>query len=134
MLTATDIIEIFSYTDEEQEAFDYLKKYMNAVRPRFKEIQSDDAMLKRFALAGLFLAYRASNYMGETMSTEVTADSKGIGNRRLRMFHDYFKTEIKSSSHYLKLINLNVFDFICFILWLKRPAAFLRRLVLGSWF
>jgi hypothetical protein len=117
MISSKEIIEIFSYSRDEQETFDYLHRYMNRISERLPEIETDNEKLKRFALAGLFLTYRAFNHQGSTMTTEVgDLSSESIHYKRLGIFREYFGTEIKDTSHYLSLINFSILHFILMIL------------------
>lgn len=131
MLSPKNIINIFSYSLVEQESFDYIRKYMTRIKPKLYEIEKDEAMLKRFALAGLFLTYRAFNSTGDLMSTELTSyDDENIHYKRLKIYKEYFQSEIKNSSQYLKIIDLSGVDFILFLLRIKRVPKFLYDYVI----
>lgn len=70
MLTPKDIIEIYLYDLEEQDGFPYIKKYMSLIENKLPETEKDEKKLRRFALAGLFLTYRAFNHSGQPFTTE----------------------------------------------------------------
>ncbi len=130
MLSQKNVIEVFSYSSDEQESFDYIRKYMTRIKPKLSEVESDKAMLKRFALAGLFLTYRAFNHTGTSMSTELMFyNDENIHHKRLKAFKEYFQIEIKNSSHYLNIINLSGVDSILFTLRIKQVSKFLYKYV-----
>jgi hypothetical protein len=113
MISSTEIIEIFSYTSEEQKTFAYLRRYMNRITKKLREIEHDREKLKRFALAGLFLTYRTFNHSGSAMTTEVgDISSENIHFKRLGALKDYFALEIRSAEDYLSLMRLSKFHFI----------------------
>ena len=49
--SSKDIIEIYSYTEDEQKNFAYLRKYMKLITPKLREIERDREKLKKFALS-----------------------------------------------------------------------------------
>jgi len=113
MISSKEIIEIFSYSKEEQETFVYLRRYMKWISKKLPEIEGDNEKLKRFALAGLFLTYRAFNHQGSSMTTDVgDSSSESIDYKRLGAFKEYFGIEIKDTSHYLSMINFSILHFI----------------------
>ncbi len=117
VISSREIIEIFSYSPDEQETFPYLARYMNRVRKKLPEIESDNEKLKRFALAGLFLTYRACNHSGDKMTTDIgDVSSDFIHYKRLGAFKEYFGLEIKDALDYLSLINFSYFHFILVVL------------------
>lgn len=129
-LTAKEIVEIFSYNTDETNTFPYLHRYMNLVSKKINKIEKDKEKLKRFALAGLFLTYRACNHSGQLMETEnLTNFDSGIHKVRLTTFRDYFNTEIKGTDHYLKMIDFSVLDFILLFFRLKSPQRKLYKFV-----
>ena len=116
-ITPKDIIEIFSYTQEEQETFEYIRRYMKRISPVFELIEKDEVKLKRFALIGLFLGYRACNHVGETFSTEIeTDDSDNLYAKRLIAIKQYFGVSINDSEDYLSLINISFISFFFYML------------------
>lgn len=128
--TPKEIIEIFSYDVDEREAFTYLRRYMKLINKRLDEIENDKEKLKRFALAGLFLTYRACNHSGSSMNTENLKDlDSGVHKTRLTVFRDYFDSEIKSTNHYLKLIDFSAFDYVLLIFRLKSLPRKLYKFV-----
>ena len=125
-----EVIEIFSYSANEVATFSYLRRYMKFISKRLDEIENDEEKLKRFALAGLYLTYRACNHSGSLMKTENLEEfDSGIHKIRLKTFRDYFKTEIKGTDHYLRMINFSVFDYILLIFRLKSLSRKLYKFV-----
>src|SRR5687768_10179797 len=95
--SSRDIIEIYSYTEDEQETFNYLRRYMKLISPKLAEIEKDREKLKRFALIGLFLAYRSCNHMGDTLTTEKDYGEKYKEDfyvKRLAAIKEYFGLKI----------------------------------------
>ena len=131
MISSKEIIKIFSYDLEEQAAFDYIRIYMMRIESRLQEIEQDEKMLKRFALAGLFLTYRAFNHGGDLMTTELEYyNDESIHHRRLKVFKEFFQFEIRNSSHYLDMIGLSKLDIILLMFRLKKISTFLYNYVL----
>lgn len=129
-LTAKEIVGIFSYNTDETKNSSYLHRYMKLVFKKINEIENNEEKSQRFTLAGLFLTYRACNHSGQPMEPENLANfDSGIHKLRLTAFKDYFKTEIKSSSHYLKLINLSAFDYVLLVFRLKSISRKLYEFV-----
>jgi hypothetical protein len=113
MDSSKEIIEIFSYSADEQKTFDYLRHYMKRVSKNFVEIENDEEKLKKFALAGLFLTYRAFNHTGNNMTTEIeNISTESIHFKRLKAFKNYFGIKILNTEHYLSMINFSKFDFV----------------------
>lgn len=126
MLSSKEIIGIFSYSKGEQETFPYLAHYMKRITKRIPEIENDNEKLRKFALAGLFLTYRAFNHSGSEMTTDVgDISSEYIHVKRLGAYKEYFGLEIKDQGHYLSLIN---FSFLKFILMIFRIISISRKL------
>src|SRR5687768_2203291 len=110
MISEKEIVEIFSYSKDEQEDCPYLARYMKRVSRKLPEIEKDKDKLRRFALAGLFLTYRACNHSGSKMTTNISDfPNESIHYKRLRTFNEYFGAEIKDTQHYLSLINFSFF-------------------------
>lgn len=102
------IMELFSYSQDEQSAFPYLQDYMTRIRPKLPLILEDPDTLERFMLAGLFLTYRAFNHWGESMTT----DDNGLvdyGNSihivRIKTFKQVTGKDIISTGHYRRWIS-----------------------------
>jgi hypothetical protein len=132
MLTSKNIVEIFSYDMEEQEVFPYLKRYMFLIKDKLPEIERDNEKLRKFALAGLFLTYRAFNHSGQPMTTEFNYDPPDtIHNKKLIIFKEYFGETITDVEHYLSMINYTFFDFILMILRVKNISKKLYRFVIS---
>jgi hypothetical protein len=111
--TSKDIVEIFSYTESEQESFVYLRDYMRLVKPELTQIESDNEKLKRFALIGLFLAYRTCNFMGNELTTDINLDDRNnLYVKRILAIIQYFDIKILNSSDYLRMIKFSKLDLI----------------------
>lgn len=111
--TSKDIIEVFSYTESEQKSFNYLQNYMESVKSKLPEIETDSEKLRRFALIGLFLAYRTCNFMGNDLTTNINFDDKNnLYVKRLLTLIQYFDIKINSSSEYLRMIRFSKLDLV----------------------
>ncbi len=131
MLIPKDIVEIFSYSLEEQANFPYIRRYMYLIKDKLPEIEKDREKLRKFALVGLFLTYRAFNHSGQPMTTEFDYNPPDtIYNKRLITFKEYFGETITDVEHYLSMINYTFFDFILMILRLKNISKKLYRFVI----
>lgn len=129
-MTTKQIIQTFSYDANEREAFSYLHRYMKLVSKKLDEIENDEEKLRKFALAGLFLTYRACNHSGSSMETKNLNDiDAGIHKIRLMTFRDYFKTEIRGVNHYLKMIDFSIFDYVLLAVHLKSISRKLYKFV-----
>lgn len=64
-----NIIEIFSYSSEEQNVFPYINKYMILINSHLNKYKLTEKQLVRFMLIGFFLDYRASCHHGSIFST-----------------------------------------------------------------
>lgn len=125
MSDIVEIIELFSYSEEEQKTFPYVREYMRRIRPELSRIMADPKARERFMLAGLFLTYRAFNHAGESMSTDTSEMSHdGVHAKRLEAFRRITGREIRSTGEYLKMIRFGVIKLIVF-----RPAGMLYRFV-----
>lgn len=132
MVTSKEIINIFSYNLEEQETFPYLKEYMKLIGKRLQEIEKDEKKLRKFALVGLFLTYRAFNHSGQPMTTEFeNTPLNTIHNQRLITFKEYFNETINDVDHYLSMINYTFLDFILMALNLKSISKKLYKFVIS---
>lgn len=115
-----EIIEIFSYKEDEQNDFEYLRKYMSKIKPHFQEIENDREKLKRFALIGLFLTYRACNHTGGKFTTEsIECNPDSIDTKRLFAIKNFFNIRIDNELNYLRMINFSILDFLLVGLKLK---------------
>ena len=56
-------------------------------------------------------------------------DSDDIHTKRLVMFTKYFQTGIKSTNHYLKLINFSAFDYVLLVFRIKSVSKKIYRFV-----
>ena len=132
MLTSKDIIEIFSYDQEEQELFPYIARYMKLVTKKLPEIEKDVEKLRKFALAGLFLTYRVFNNTGRTMTTEFKEPPPETGDfKKLLAFKEYFGIEIIDTDHYFSMINYSFVDFILMALRLRKISKKLYKFVVS---
>ncbi|HEY0047867.1 MAG TPA: hypothetical protein VGB68_01175 [Pyrinomonadaceae bacterium] len=114
----------------EQETFPYLSRYMNCISKKIPEIESEREKLKNFALAGLFLTYRAFNHSGDTMTTEIENTlSESIHLKRLKAFKEYFGIKIMNTEHYFSMLNLSKFDLILMMFRLSNLSRKLYNFV-----
>jgi hypothetical protein len=131
MKSSKEIIEIFSYSADEQETFYYLHLYMKRISKKLVVIENDKEKLKKFALAGLFLTYRAFNHTGSNLTTEIENISpESIHFKRLKAFKKYFDIEIVNTEHYLSMINFTKFDFVLMIFRLTNISKKLYSFVI----
>lgn len=131
MISAKEIIKIFSYSEDEQETFPYFARYMRRVNKKLPEIENDREKLRKFALTGLFLTYRAFNHTGSKMTTDIgDISSEDIDCKRLGTYKEYFGLEIRDERHYLSLINLSFFKFILMMLRMSSISRKLYRFVI----
>ena len=117
------VVEIFSYTEQEQETFPYLRWYMRRIEPRMATVLSDPAKRERFMLAGLFLSYRAANHLGVNMTTD--GDGSDTVNRRLSEYHRLTGHRIVDTRSYLKMIRFSPLKCL-----LMGPGRFLYNFVI----
>lgn len=126
MSTSGNILKAFSYTEEEQRTFVYIKEYMSAVDSSIPAILDSEERRKNFMLAGLYLTYRACNHTGQSISTiDGAVNLPDVHLLRLRMFKEYAGCDIRSTREYLSMIGLTRLRFL-----LRSPASTLIRLVL----
>lgn len=126
MISSKEIIELFSYSKDEQDTFSYLQGYMKRISKKLPEIEGNQEKLKKFALAGLFLTYRAFNHTGSKLTTDngdILSDS--IHFKSLGAFKDYFGLEIKDTEHYFSMMNLTKINLL---LMMFRLTDISRRL------
>jgi hypothetical protein len=129
--SAKDIIQLYSYTEDEQESFEYLHRYMNLITPKLPEIENDKEKLKRFALIGLFLAYRAGNHMGNDLTTEIELEDKeSRHSKRIIAIKVFFDLKILNSLQYLEMINLSFFELALTLCKVKNIAKIFYRFVM----
>jgi hypothetical protein len=117
MTSSKEIIEIFSYSSKEQETFPYLRRYMKRISKKLPVIENNPDKLRKFALAELFLTYRAFNHWGRAMSTNLSEISpEGEHYERLKAFKDYFGLEIKDTEHYFSMMSFSKLDLLLMML------------------
>lgn len=131
-ITSKEIIKIFSYNTDETDTFPYLYRYMKLISKKLIKVENEERILKRFALAGLFLTYRAYNHSRALLTTENPSDFdlSDIHSLRLATFKYHFKTEIYSSDHYLKMIGFSAFEFVLLAFRLSDISEKLYRFVI----
>jgi hypothetical protein len=103
------MFELYSYTEEERAAFAYIDRYMNSIE-RLSPATEFPAL--QFALAGLFLTYRASNHSGVRMTThvrDIDFRSDSIHYRRLAEFEPLTGQSFESMHEYFRLSRINIF-------------------------
>lgn len=107
-----DIWQLYSYTSEEQDAVPYLRKYMASFATSHDSTRATGV---GFALAGLFLTYRACNHSGIIMTTNRHADSWNdvdgglnwpIHGPRLAGFTELTGYSFSSQGEYIRMIRL----------------------------
>ena len=105
-LSYDEIIAIFSYTEDDQEAFPYLRVYMQAITPKLPQILENDKRRRRFMLAGLFLTYRAINFQGDSMTTEFNVENRSGPGANLLAYKRITGEPIKNTLDYVRKIRL----------------------------
>jgi len=129
------IVEVFSYTEEEQDAFPYLQEYMGKIMPIRMQLLATEEGRRRYMLAGLFLSYRASVHIGGTMSTSAAEDfpdSRYFCDFRMMTYKNLTGIDIDSQRGYLRSIGLNSLWKCFLLLSVLSPGAFLARFVKGA--
>ena len=125
------IIEVFSYSLEEQAAFPYLKRYMTKVSRIRGSVLKSSAGQERYMLAGLFLTYRMCNLWGHGFSTlpsDIHTPVTSIHARRLATYRLITGKDITSTEDYLTAIGLDSHP-IAFLKLAISPGRFLYRFV-----
>ncbi|MBK9941435.1 MAG: hypothetical protein IPP13_07420 [Kouleothrix sp.] len=103
------IISMYSYTEEEQSTFPYLRRYMEMIAPHLPDIVKDPLKLERFMLAGLFLTYRAYNHAGKPMTTEPsTLFGDDIHRKRLLTYKEMTGKDVQNAQDYLARIHFGL--------------------------
>jgi hypothetical protein len=107
-----EVLEFFSYSDNEQEMFPFIREYMRKIKPKLPQILEDQEGRERFMLAGLFLSYVALNHLGENMTTETDkSDLISENNLHLQRLEAYKRLtgkSIESTAQYLRMIRLSI--------------------------
>ena len=106
----TEILELYSYNELERKNFSYIDKYM-----RLAESKSDDLTNSGFALAGLFLTFRACNHSGCTMTTQIHQIQFSPNSphyRRLAKLPELLGIEFEDSLSYLHLAGIARFTLL----------------------
>lgn len=114
----TDVIKLFSYTEDEQQTFPYLRAYTRKINPMLPVVIANTDMTERFMLAGLFLTYRAFNHMGISMTTDTDSlnwEYDTIHTERLQTYKLITGKEIQTSRAYLDMLKLNPIKIILII-------------------
>jgi hypothetical protein len=140
-----EIVHLFSYTEREQELFPYIRVNMTKVQRKLPKILENPKQRERFMVAGLYLTYRAYNFMGMSITTEISEQDidlklHDILNERLLAFKRLTGKAIGDTSDYLSMIHfgpilLQIIWHILFMvpLWCLRlsdPGTWLYRFVL----
>ena len=105
-----DVIKLFSYTEDEQKTFPYLRAYSQKITPMLPVVLANTDMTERFMLAGLFLTYRAFNHMGISMTTDIDSlelEHGTIHTERLQTYKLITGKEFQNSRAYLDMLKLN---------------------------
>lgn len=107
------IIELYSYSLQEQEAFAYVREYMQLIQGEIDALVNDPESRERFVLAGLFLTYRACNHQGEPMTTDASRTHlSAIHANRLANFKVLIGKEIAGADDYLEKIGMSKWMFV----------------------
>lgn len=126
------IIDVFSYSEEEQEDFPYLKDYMRKITPVRTQVLATEEGRRRYMLAGLYLTYRMCLYWDRVMSTSSTQDSTYpyyYCDFRLSTYKQLSGQEIESNCAYLSALGLLPLWKCVFWFALFYPDVFLVRFV-----
>ena len=99
-MTPIELWDLYGYSESERSAFEYVDEYMERVNAIKESVLLDKTKRRRYALVGLFLLYRRCNHMGIDMGQ---LDS----NEKLDRINEVIGTDIKSTDHYLSLMNIN---------------------------
>lgn len=99
-----EIAQLYAYAPQEQDAFPYLRRYMDLVSPRLDSILADPARRRRFMLAGLLLSSRAANHQGLVFTTTERADA--YVDPRVQAFSRLSGTEIRDAADYRRQLSL----------------------------
>ena len=105
-----EVIKLFSYTEDEQQTFPYLRTYSRKITPMLPTVIANVDMTERFMLAGLFLTYRAFNHMGISMTTNIASlalEYPTIYTHRLMAYLTNTGKDIQDTRAYLNLLHLN---------------------------
>lgn len=121
-----EIQDLYSYTAEEQNMFQFANDYMNKVSKLLPDLLETKAGRERFILAGLFLTYRTYNHAGLPMSTEVFYESGGIHRERLSKVKDYTGKGFEDTKDYLRLLSLSSLKAL---FWRRKINTFLIKFV-----
>ncbi len=110
MNTMEQVKQVFSYQQDEQDVFPYIREYMACVGNHIQEILEDDEKRLRFMLAGLFLTYRAYNHSGMGFQTHKGAlPMDDIHTTRIRTYEEAGGHPIASTEEYLNVLRLGRF-------------------------
>ena len=104
-----EVLKIYSYDSSERLTFPYLDRYMNKVLKALEAFPNSIDEVG-FALAGLFLTYRASNHSGCEMTTEVDKIQFGPGSMhfiRLSRMCELTTVKFTNSVEYLEISRIH---------------------------
>jgi hypothetical protein len=109
------IIELYSFTESEQEVYPFARKYMRKIKPKLPQIVRDPATRERFMLAGLYTTYRAFKHFGIEMTTDNALLNTYLDNvykRRLSEFRQITGKDIEDVLDYFRMVKYNPFKMI----------------------
>ncbi|MEL6444866.1 MAG: hypothetical protein AAF089_10275 [Bacteroidota bacterium] len=94
--------------------FDYIDEYVHQIEAWLLVNEPDEAQLRRYMLAGLFLLYRSKNWTDGTVSTDLAVwetawyphPGKEVFGRRFEILNEYLDKPIATTREYLGLIGL----------------------------
>lgn len=120
------VLSTFTYTDDETQTFPYLAAYRERV---LRELESPRSRVTDYgyALAGLFLTYRACNHTYAEMTTLIDDPDRAddLLFKRVIEFRRITGCEITDQGHYLRRIRY--FPLLMF-LRVMSPAGMLLRI------
>ena len=126
------IIDVSSYTEDEQDVFPYLRAYMRKITPIRMQVLATEEGRIRYMLAGLYLSYRRCLYMERVMSTNAAQDTSGLDyyyDCRILTYKKLSGKDIESNSAYLSALGLLPLWKCVFWFALFSPDVFLVRFV-----
>lgn len=121
------VLEIYSYSSEERETFRYLDDYMGVVTDCLRDKNVADL---GFALAGLFLTYRACNHTGIHMTTvheDIQFETDSLHFQRLSEFTALTGRNFVSRQEYFQLAGISWFSSI-----IHKPARMLLKIATST--
>ena len=118
-----EILSLYSYSCDERATFPYIDRYMSLVDEAVTAHRVDEI---GFALAGLFLSYRACNHSGCRMTSvrgdiDFSEDTEHF--KRLSAFERLTRLRFSTTNEYLKLSGVTITESL-----LRKPYRMLLRI------